>query len=307
MSFGKQSPPPAPNFTGAAQTQANNALNLAQNAQASSNYNQQTPYGSTTYSNTPQFDQQAYDQAMQQFNANPSMYGGVAPTREQFTHAGWTVTQNLTPEQQAILQSGQGLQQQMQGIAGQAFGANQGVLNNPTVDTSQLPSLGINPGQTYYDAMLQMQQPQIQRMTEQTNQDLANRGIPIGSEAWKLAQSQLGSNLGKLYAGDVTQGMGMGLQANQQAFGQQQQNIQNRLNALQTGAGLYGAGSNVTLPGQVGVQGAQMAAPQPANLADALAKMYGIQLGNVNARNAQTANTFGQLGQLGGMYMLGGL
>lgn len=85
-----------------------------------SRYNSITPEGSSTWSQTPQFNQGAYDQAMQAWQAagNPNL---PQPTREQFTTQQWTNTQALSPEAQALKDAQRNVQTQAaQGLPGQA-------------------------------------------------------------------------------------------------------------------------------------------------------------------------------------------
>jgi len=57
-------------------------------------------------------------------------------------------------------------------------------------DTSKLPSTGFNPSQTYQEAYMQRLQPQIQQTRDALQQQLANKGIDIGSEAYDRAMMQ---------------------------------------------------------------------------------------------------------------------
>lgn len=100
-------------------TQANNQNTWQQQLNAS-RYNSITPEGSSTWSQTPQFNQGAYDQAMQAWQAagNPNL---PQPTREQFTTQQWTNTQALSPEAQALKDAQRNVQTQAaQGLPGQA-------------------------------------------------------------------------------------------------------------------------------------------------------------------------------------------
>lgn len=103
-----------------------------QNQLNASRYNSVTPDGSSTWSQTPQFNQAGYDSAMQAWTAagNPNL---PQPTREQFTSQQWTNTSSLNPDAQALADSqrrnnqlaSDALPEQMQGYGALAnAGAN---------------------------------------------------------------------------------------------------------------------------------------------------------------------------------------
>jgi len=58
--------------------------------------------------------------------------------------------------------------------------------------TKNLPSLGINAGETYQDAYMRRLAPQIQQGREALQVQLANQGIPVGSEAYNRAMMMQG-------------------------------------------------------------------------------------------------------------------
>ena len=87
----------------------------------------------------------------------------------------WSANQTIAPEFQGAFQD----------IAGQvASGYGQGF--NPN-----LPSVGINPGETYSDAIMRRLQPQQERQSKSLDVQLANQGIMPGSEAYNNAKTQL--------------------------------------------------------------------------------------------------------------------
>ena len=124
--MGKQSPPPAPDYTGAAQATAQGNAQAARIAAAANRVNQVGPNGSLTYTKAPSYapDLAAYKTALSQYQANPydSRFGGTAPGRtDKYGHATlgnrgiaptqsmyntaedtWTATQNYSPEQQKL-------------------------------------------------------------------------------------------------------------------------------------------------------------------------------------------------------------
>jgi hypothetical protein len=228
--FSQPSMPNAPDYKGAAEATAEGNLKAAQAAAAANRVSQHTTYGNLDYTQTGTDS-----------SGNPM----------------WTATQTLSPEQQQIYNQQTGLSQGMLGAAQKGMGALNESMANPTIDLSQLPSYGIDPGQSYSDAMMQQMNPQLERQQSQLNTQLANQGIPIGSEAYKSAQQDQSDAANRARLQAITGGMGVGLQANQQAFGQQLQNKQlpvNLINALRGGSQVQGpnyinAPQQATTPG----------------------------------------------------------
>ena len=103
----------------------------------------------------------------------------------------WTATQSLSPELQSLTQSS------LQGL--QASQAN--------------PMYGINPGQTYSDAIMQRLQPQIAQSDEQQTAALANQGIVPGTQAYDNAMRTYNQQKNDLLTSAQINGMQTGLQA----------------------------------------------------------------------------------------------
>jgi hypothetical protein len=209
------SAPAAPDYRAAAQETAAGNLDAARQATAANRVNQVTPYGNLSYSIT---------------GADP--YGN--PT--------WTATQTLSPAQQQLLdyqnQASLGLGQ----LANKGLGYVENMLQTP-FDTSKLPSTGFNPSQTYQEAYMQRLAPQLQQGREQLQQQLANKGIDIGSTAYDRAMMQQAQRENDLLAAATTQGFGVGQQARQTAL-QEQAYLRNEplntLSAVRTGAQVQG-------------------------------------------------------------------
>ncbi len=255
---GKSEAPPAPDYTGAAQATAAGNLEAARAASAANKVNQVTPYGNLTYS----------------INGKDS-YGNDL----------YTATQTLSPEQTTLLGATNKLNNGLMATANTGLQYANNVLSKPGVDTSTLPSVGINPGQSYQDAMMARLQPQIDRENKQSDAQLANQGITQGSEAYNNAKTLLGQQHNDLLNSATVQGFNTGLSANQNAFQQtaynQMQPI-NLINALRTGSQVQ----NPTF-----AQVPQQQTTAGADLLGATSAGYNAQLGNVNAQNAQAANT----------------
>ena len=264
---GKSDPPPAPDYTAAANATAAGNLQAAQATAAANRVNQITPYGNLMYSS-----------AGKDASGNPT----------------FTATQTLTPAQQNILEQNQGLSSGLLNTAQQGLDYAGGLMSKPGVDLSSLPSYGIDPGQTYSDAIMKRLQPQINMQNEQSDAQLANQGIAPGTEAYANAKRQLAQSQNDLMTSAQIQGMNTGLNANQQAFQQQSYNQMqpiNVINALRTG-------SQVQAPQYANVpQQAQTAGP---DLLGAQQATYNAQLANTNAQNAASGGFLGGLMGLAG-------
>jgi len=155
---------------------------------------------------------------------------------------------------------------------------------------NNLPSVGINPGQNYQQAEMSILQPQLDRQRQQTQTQLANQGIQPGSEAYNNALYDLNNSQNNLLANVTTQGIGVGLNANQQAYNQQLGTYNSNLNAPFTYANNV---KSLATPSYVQT-------PSGANYLNAAQSQYAGQLGAYNASQAnQTNQTNGLLG-LGG-------
>jgi hypothetical protein len=264
------SAPAAPDYRGAAVETAAGNLEAARQATAANRVNQVTPYGNLSYAVT---------------GADP--YGN--PT--------WTATQTLSPAQQQLLdyqnQASLGLGQ----LANKGLGYVENMLQTP-FDTSKLPSTGFNPSQTYQDAYMQRLAPQLQMGREQLAQDLANKGIDIGSKAYENAMRMQAQRENDLLLGATTQGFGVGQQARQTAL-QEQAYLRNEplntLSAVRTGAQVQGPQF---------VNSAQQATTAGPDILGAAQMGYNAQMGDFNARNAAQANLNQGLFSLGGAAMM---
>lgn len=265
--IGKDDAPPAPDYAGAAQATAQGNLDMARAAAAANRVNQITPYGNLTYKQT-----------------GTDSYGNPM----------WTATQELSPDQQKIANQQAALSSGLLGTAQQGLNYAGNLMSQPGIDMSKLPSTGFNPGQSYQDAMMARLSPQIDRENQSFEQDMANKGIGVGTQAYNTAKSLLSQNQNDRLNQATVQGLNAGLAANQQAFNQagynQMQPI-NVINALRTG-------SQVASPSYVNP--AQQATTSGPDLLSAVSNKYNAQLGATNATNANTANFVGGLMNLGG-------
>jgi len=260
------SAPPPPDYAGAAKETAQGNLDAARANIAANRVNQYTPYGSLEY---------------QMSGQDP--YGNPM----------WKATQSLAPDQQKLLDIQNQLSIGTGELGQQGLGYVQNMISKP-FDTSSLPTTGFNAGQSYQDAYMQRLQPQIAQGREALNVDLANRGIPVGSEAYKRAMMTQGQKENDLLAAATTQGFGTGLAANQQGFNQlayQRNEPINTLNAVRSGSQVQ----NPTF-----VNPAQQANVAGPDILGAAQSTYNAQLGASNAQNAaNNAMTSGLMGLAG--------
>jgi hypothetical protein len=267
MGKGGSAPPP-PDYAGAAKETAAGDLAAARTAAAANRVNQVTPYGNLTYS------------------MNPS-------DQDQWGNNMWTVTQSLSPEQQQLLDYQNKTSIGLGELTGKGLGYVNDMIQNP-FSTKDLASTGFDPGQSYQDAYMQRLQPQIDQGREALNTQLANAGIPVGSEAWKRAQMTQATKENDLRLGATTQGFGTGLQARQQGFNEaayQRNEPINTLNAVRTGA-------QVTNPSYVSVP--QQATTKGADLLGAATAQGNYDVASNNAASAsQSGMTSGLMGLAG--------
>ena len=156
---------------------------------------------------------------------------------------------------------------------------------------SSLPSYGINPGQTYSEAIMQRLQPALDRQNQQLDVQLMNKGIMPGSEAYNIAKQQLAQGQNDQLTSAIVGGMQTGLQVNQQAYNQALTNYQLPLSQLS-------AFKSATTPSYVNPY--QQAAVSGADLSTAYAQQ---QAADIARQNAETAR---QAAMTGGLFSLGG-
>ena len=260
------SAPPPPDYAGAARETAAGNLEAARANIAANRVNQYTPYGSLEY---------------QQSGQDP--YGNPM----------WKATQSLAPAQQQLLDYQNKASLGLGELTGKGLGYVSNMLDNP-FDVSQLPSTGINPSQSYQDAYMQRLAPQLQQGRERLEQQLANQGIQLGSEAYDRAMQNQAQRENDLLLGATTQGFGVGQQARQSAL-QEQAYLRNEplntLSAVRTGA---------QVQGPTFVNPAMQANTAGADILGATQMGYNAQMGAANAQNAAN-NAMTQ-----GLFSLGG-
>jgi hypothetical protein len=206
---------------------------------------------------------------------------------------GWLATQTLSPEQQKIYEQESQLNEGLMSTANKGLDYANEVLSKPGVDTSKLPSYGINPGETYSDAIMRRLAPQIAQESEMSDAQLANQGIAQGTQAYENAKRQLAMSQNDRQLAAITGGMNVGLGANQQAFQQEAYNQMqpiNVINALRTGSQVQNP-SYASTPQQANTAGADILGATQAG--------YNAELANVNAQNAASGGFMSGLMGLG--------
>jgi hypothetical protein len=272
MANGKAKAPPAPDYVGAANATAAGNVEAARATAAANRTNQVTPYGNLTYTANPGTDP----------------YGNTL----------YTATQTLSPEQQAIYNQESQLNEGLMSTANKGLNYANEMLSKPGVDMSKLPSYGINPGETYSDAIMRRLAPQIAQESEMSDAQLANQGIAQGTQAYENAKRQLAMSQNDRQLGAITSGMNVGLGANQQAFQQEAYNQMqpiNVINALRTGSQVQNP-SFANTPNQ-----AQTAGP---DILGATQAGYNAQLAATNAANASKGGFMSGLMGLGGAALM---
>ena len=261
--MGKASSPPAPDYAGAAKETAAGNLEAARYATKANRMTQINPYGQIEYT------QDATD-----------------PDR-------WTQTQTLSPEAQDTVNRQIALSNDYAQIAQTGLDKARGSLENPELDTSQLPARAINVGQTAQDAIMSRLDPRFAQQEDQLRTRLANQGITLGSEAYGREMNQFGQNRNDAMMQAALQGVNLD-QANRGAALQEQAYLKDRplnlINALRTGAQVQNPQFQ-QFANQQTTQGPDMLGAAQAN--------YGAQMDAYNADQAQSG------GMLGGLFGIG--
>jgi hypothetical protein len=194
---------------------------------------------------------------------------------DQYGNPIYSATQSIAPElQNAFSNLTQGVTQ----TTGQQFSPN-------------LPSTGINPGESYSDAIMRRLQPTQERAQKALDAQLANQGIMPGSEAYNQAKTLQSQQQNDQLTSAIVGGMQTGLQANQQGYNQALTNYQLPLSQL-------AAFKSATAPSYVNPY--QQAAVSGADLSTAYAQQQAAQIAQQNADTARQAALTGGLFSLGG-------
>ena len=191
------SPPPAPDYRGAAVEQGAANLEAARATARLSNPNVYTPYGTQLVS-----------------------YEGDVPT----------VRQTLTPTAQKTLEAQQGVELSLANLGSKGAQTASNVLDKPfsfggpdvqtSLDLSNVAKMPVNAGMTGQEAIMQRLEPSLARQRTSTETQLINQGLRPGSEAYNNAINLLGQQETDARQQAVLQGLNLDIGANQQGFGQ---------------------------------------------------------------------------------------
>ena len=265
--FGKPAQAPVPDYTGAAKETAAGNLDAARVATAANRVNQVTPYGSLNYAVTGQ-----------------DPYGN--PT--------WTATTSLSPDQQQLYNYDVETSKGLGALQNQGLKYVGNMISNP-FDTSKLPSTGINAGEQMSDSIMRRLQPQLAQEQKSFDAQMANQGIPVGSEAYMNAKRAFDQRQNDRLVSSIIQGTDTGLRARGQGFSElayQRNEPINTLNAVRSG-------SQVTNPNSFYVN-----APQQATTTGADYMSAAQATGNANQANVNASNAY-QNALMSGMFKLG--
>ncbi len=242
------SPPPAPDYRGAAAEQSAASKEIATQQNFASRPNQYTPWGSTTWQSA----------------------AGTDPATGQAVTT-WQQNQSLTPQLQGALDSQVAMTRGRSDLANSTMGRVGNDLAQP-FSTAGMPARETGPATSQWDTSAPMQttqttnaanfsadrqrfeqaafdrmQPIHNRQQSSLDVKLANQGLTPGSEAWKFAQQQLGDQQSRerfnaVEAGGAEQArmQSMLLGQQQQAFGQDMQSQQAGNAALSAAQGAAG-------------------------------------------------------------------
>ncbi len=299
MGKSSPSPPPAPDYVGAAQAQGVANKDAAIATSLLSNPNVYGPYGNQTF------------------------VGGEDGTRP-------TVTQSLTPEAQATLTKQQEVQHQLANLGGQGVATAQNVMGTPFsfggpqvqtgLDTSGIAKMPVNAGMTAQDAIMSRLEPLQQRQRVSQETALTNQGLRPGMEAWDNGMKDFTQGQNDLKTQAALQGINVDMGANAQGYNQALQSgqfgntaqqqalaeaIQQRQMPLNEITALM-SGSQIQNPVFGSYQGANV---QPApTMQGAMAQgqagqnIYNQQVASSNANNASTTALLGTAATAAAMF-----
>jgi hypothetical protein len=182
-------------------------------------------------------------------------YGGLQYQQgvDQYGNPTWTANQTTNPQTQALINS--------------SLGNLQSAQNNPLY--------GINPGQTYSDAIMQRLAPQLAQQSESNAAALANQGIVPGTQAYENAMRTFQQGQNDLRTSAQIQGMQTGLQA-QSLLGTQAGQIKNLATPTYINAPAQAAVAGPDYTGALATQTNANIAAQNAALGQATSNTAGL-------------------------------
>ena len=288
------SPPPAPDYAGAATAQGTANKDAARVASQLNNPAVIGPGGKQSWQT---FDQTGYDKAKTDWQTAGSQ--GTAPDPNAFYTSEQPgdrplLIQSLSPGQQSIYDTNQDTQLKLAQLGSQGAEAVGGTVGT-TLDLSGMPAAPGPPGQIRDDvinAMMSRVNTDYGRAMEQKKADLTSGGIPVGSEAWKAEMDRMDRGLNDARQQAIIAGTGAASQdfsqtqvARKDAIAEallKRQSPLNEISALMSGSQIN---NQFAMPG---VAPAPAPAPAPIFAATNAAGQYGIDVYNAQAQ--QRAN-----------------
>lgn len=302
-------PPAAPDYTGAANaTAAGNMAAAKETAAANQKLQLMGQYGSMTNQVTP-YGQINYTPTYLDNQGNPIAHPADITDPDMLRQ--WTQTMTLSPEQQAMYNQNQALNQTLGDIATTGVGQVQRSMNNP-LDFSQNQALQ-TPGQLQqqasnaaYQNAAQYLDPQFKQSNAQLANRLANQGITQGSEAYNNAMLNAGNAQQQAYESARNQAYIQGQQGAQQQYAQglgtRQQQIAeqqvlrqdplNTLNAIRSGQQMQVAQMpQVGVSNPAGLHSATQQGTAGPDMLGAITAQGQYNQGLYNAQSAAAAQT----------------
>jgi hypothetical protein len=333
-----KSTPAPPDYTAAAQATAQSSRN-ATNAQTVANRpNQETPFGSQSWSSDQQFDDAGYSRAMQDWqaqgarlgkNANDPDYLALRPQQNDFYSQNWTQKTELTPEAQRALDAQLGLQTGRSELGASLFPRAQEEFGD-AVDWTKFDPMGgtVGGSDKYYkdanDAIYSQWAdralPQQGKDTDALRTRLYNMGLKEGDAAYDdemrkqrenqgdaMRQAQYQATIGSGAEAQRMQGMDTSASAFSTQRRQQQiaEELQKRGFSLNEINALI-SGQQVAMPSMPGFN--QSGKADSVDYSGAAGSQYDASLDAYNAKQAGMQGMLSGLGSLaGGVGMLGGV
>lgn len=314
-------PPAAPDYTGAANaTAAGNMAAAKETAAANQKLQLMGQYGSMTNQVTP-YGQINYTPTYLDNQGNP--IANPADITDPNMLRQWTQTMTLSPEQQAMYNQNQALNQTLGDIATTGVGQVQRSMDNP-LDFSQNQALQ-TPGQLQqqasnaaYQNAAQYLDPQFKQSNAQLANRLANQGITQGSEAYNNAMLNAGNAQQQAYESARNQAYIQGMSGAQQQYAQglgtRQQQIAeqqvlrqdplNTLNAIRSGQQMQVAQMpQVGVSSPAGLNSATQQGTAGPDMLGAVTAQGQYNQGLYNAQSAAAGQTNAALIGAGGMMM----
>tara|TARA_R110000868_G_scaffold155877_5_gene382484 strand:+ start:1385 stop:2248 length:864 start_codon:yes stop_codon:yes gene_type:complete len=253
--FGEPDVPATPDYTGAAKETAAGNLDAARVATAANRVNQVTPYGTLKYSET-----------------GTDKYGN--PT--------WTATSAFSPDQQALYDYDIASSKGLGALQGKGLNYVSNMLDKP-FDTSGLPRTGINAGEDMTQSIMRRLQPTLAMEQKSFDTNMANQGIPLGSEAYENAKRIFDQRQNDKLVSSIIQGTQTGLQARGQGFSEQAYQRNEPINTLNA----VRSGSQVTNPNSFFINAPQQSTTAGADYLGAAGMTGNANIAGANATNAQ--------------------